>query len=169
MFCPYKKQPNTTRNMIPRITLTIALALALALAARDTDMVLDAYVSVFSVASNARIASYGPAPAHAYDQLRVLFPPGPAADPLAAARALPDHELMRVLFKALAGHFVTGPSALRPAICTIQADPRTGRLDVSSNELNTETVLGVLCILLLLVVLGLLFRLERLKKNTPPP
>lgn len=149
----------------------LALAtLALALAARDTSMVLNAYVSVFSVASNARVASYGPAPAHAYDQLRVLFPPNdPAADPLAAARGLPDDELLRVLFKALAGHFVTGPSALRPAICTIQADPRTGRLDVSSNELNTETVLGVLCILLLLVVLGLLFRLERLKKNMPPP
>lgn len=165
--------------MLQRALLCCALLAAMAgrrstAAAVDPDVVLAAYRRVFTMATNVELTAFGEAPAYAFEQLRVLLPPAqgttanatavswPAAeDVLGATRALEDRDLLMVMFKALAGHFVTGPAALRPATCIVQADPRTGALRVSSNEVNTETVLGVLCILLLLVVLGLVFRLER--------
>ena len=159
----------------------------------DSALVTAAFASVFSVRGNPIVTSYGPAPRYAFHRLRILFPaaspknatpasdypdPDPAAsvpsssffDPLATVRSAStdDTQLLVLLFKALAGHFVTsrgGTSGLSSPPCTIVADPRSGGLDVESSEITSETVLTMLSILLLLTVVVLVHRIDVLEKK----
>lgn len=107
----------------------------------------------------------GPPVAYAVDRLRVLLgsslPPTGAGEPdLSLVRTLDQDELLRLLFLAVAGDYVTGPSALHPVICRLEADPITGAVDVVSGRADAEAALTVIAAVLLLVVVMNAYRRE---------
>ena len=131
--------------------------------------VVRAYRRVFRVRGNAEIvAGHGPPVSYAIDRLRVLLGDAlPATShgestvlDLSSVRALPTDELLRLLFLAVAGDYVTGPAALHPVICRLEADPLTGTLDVVSGRADAEAALTVIAVVLLLVVIMGAYRRE---------
>ncbi len=131
--------------------------------------VVRAYQRVFRVRGGAEIMGRTPPVSYALDRLRVLL--GEAALPvsaspldLSAVRALEHDALLRLLFLAVAGDYVTGPAALRPMICRIEADPITGTLDVVSGRADAEAALTVIAVVLLLAVVMGVYRREPASK-----
>jgi len=130
--------------------------------------VVRAYRRVFKVRGNAEIVGHGPPVSYATDRLRVLLGdtlPGSSHGEstvldLSPVRTLPSDELLRLLFLAVAGDYVTGPAALHPVICRLEADPITGTLDVVSGRADAEAALTVIAVVLLLVVIMGAYRRE---------
>ena len=118
--------------------------------------VVAAYNDVFTLRGGAPVAKHGRQVQYAEDLVKRTASL-PAFQPLnlAAVRSLPRNQLMRLLFKAVAGHFVSGPSALRTDVCRLLADPVTGTLEVTRDGGQNEVVLTVIS-LILLIVLGVM-------------
>ena len=128
----------------------------------DEDLV-SAYNSVFSVRGGAALTKRGPQVQYVEDLLRRMPELGsPAFAPLdlASLRSLPKAQLLRLLFKAVAGHFIAGPSSLRRDVCRIQADPLSGKLEVYRDGGDNEVVLIVISLILLFVIFMMLYRKE---------
>jgi hypothetical protein len=124
---------------------------------------VEAYNSVFSVKGGAPVAKYGRQVQYVEDLLRRLPEAGaPAFEPLdlARIRALPKGQLLRLLFKAVAGHFVAGPGSLRRDVCRIQADPISGALDLYRDGCSSEVALTVIALVLLCVLSVMIYRRE---------
>ena len=71
----------------------------------------------------------------------------PGQDMLSSARSLPDSEMIRVLFLAVAGNFTVAqtPSAL-PQRCALVVDGQTGELILRDDKLTQSVILEVLLI-----------------------
>ena len=70
-----------------------------------------------------------------------------------------DDPLLRLLFKAVAGDYVSnGPGGLGAAGCRIVADQRTGHLQLAADAGSNETALTVISLVLLCVIGVLLYR-----------
>lgn len=125
---------------------------------------VEAYNSVFSVRGGAPVAKHGPQVDYVEDLLKRVADLGaPPFRPLELGeiRALPKNQLVRLLFKAVAGHFIAGPSSLRGGVCRLQADPVSGTLELYRDGCNNETVLVVIAMVLLCVLVVMLYRRER--------
>ena len=123
---------------------------------------LDAYNDVFDVVGGARLISSGPHTHYVEDRLRTLLraPPDSPLD-LGLFRALPQADLLKILFRAVAGEFVSGPSSLRPATCRLEADPVSGTIEVTRDGDGHEAVLTVIAVVLLCVLAVTMYRRER--------
>jgi hypothetical protein len=78
-----------------------------------------------------------------------------------------EDKLLQILFKAVAGNFVSGPSALRSDVCRLEADQVTGTIEVTRDGGGSEVVIIVICVILLGVVGLLVYRKEN-PQPTPP-
>lgn len=118
---------------------------------------VSAYNDVFSVRGGALVSGPGPQVDYAEDLLRRAVG-APAFRPLnlTEIRATPKNQLMRLLFKAVAGHFIAGPSSLRGDVCRLLADPVSGTLEVTRDGGDNEVVLTVIGLVLLSVVFVML-------------
>ena len=129
---------------------------------------VDAYNEVFTVRGGASLAGPGPQVDYVEDLLKRMAEldarPFEPLD-LAKIRALPKSQLLRLMFKAVAGHFISGPSALRSDVCRLQADPVSGTLEVYREGQDGEVVLTVISVVLLLVLLFMLYKRETDKKE----
>jgi len=126
------------------------------------DNLVAAYNAVFSVSGGAPVLRPGSHTEYAEDLLRRLI----GADPwrpldLAAVRAMPEDRLLRILFKAVAGNFISGPSALRSDVCRLEADKVTGTIEVTRDGGENEAVLIVITLILLCVVAAMIYRREK--------
>jgi hypothetical protein len=74
--------------------------------------------------------------------------------------------LLRLLFHAVAGTYISGPSALRRDVCRLEADQVTGTLEVTRDGGDNEEVLTVVSLVLLCVLAVLLYRQA---SKSPPP
>ena len=76
-----------------------------------------------------------------------LLAVAPGQDILSTARSLPDSEMLRVLFLAVAGNFTVdqSPSAL-PQRCALVVDGQTGALILKDSKLTQSIILEVLLI-----------------------
>jgi hypothetical protein len=128
----------------------------------DPSALVDAYNAVFSVRGGAQLASPGQHVGYVEDRLRILVgaPPFAPLD-LARVRALNQTDLLRLLFRAVAGAYIAGPSALRGEVCRIQADPTTGGLEVALGGGNHEAALTVVAVALLCALGDMLYRRDR--------
>jgi hypothetical protein len=129
----------------------------------DPSALVDAYNAVFSVRGGAPLASPGSHVGYVEDRLRVLVgaPPFAPLD-LAAVRALPQPEFLRLLFRAVAGAYITGgPSALRADACRLQSDQATGALEVTRAGGDHEAALTVIAVVLLCVLGAMMYRRDR--------
>jgi hypothetical protein len=127
--------------------------------AAQPDAMVAAYNAVFSVHGAAPLARAGPHTAYVEDRLRILL--GTRHDaPLNASSvcALAPDALLRLLFHAVAGTYISGPSALRKDVCRLEADPVTGTLEVTRDGGENEEVLTVVSLVLLCVLAVLLYR-----------
>ena len=80
---------------------------------------------------------------------------------LADVRALPQDAMLQILFKAVAGNFVAGRSALRTDRCRLEADQVTGTIEVWRDGGENEVVLTVISLILLCVLAVMLFKREQ--------
>lgn len=83
-----------------------------------------------------------------------LLAVGTGTDLLSAARALPDEELLRVLFLAVVGNFTTdqSPSAL-PQRCALVVDPVSGGFVLKDVGTTQSVILEVLLIVSIVCLL----------------
>lgn len=125
----------------------------------STDDLVRAYNDVFSVKGGAPVSKYGPQVDYAEDLLRRAVG-SPAFRPLniTEIRNIPKNQLMRLLFKAVAGHFIAGPSSLRGDVCRLVADPVSGTLELTRDGGDNEVVLTVIGLILLCVIAVMLYR-----------
>ena len=85
---------------------------------------------------------------------------------------MPEDKFLQILFKAVAGNFISGPSALRSDICRLEADQVTGTIEVTRDGGDNEVVLTVITIIMLCAVLVMVYRRERAQTQDsvkPPP
>jgi hypothetical protein len=129
------------------------------------DDLVSAYNDVFSVRGGAPVAGRGPHVDYAEDLLRRAVG-APAFRPLNLTdiRNTPKNQLMRLLFKAVAGHFIAGPSSLRGDVCRLLADPASGSLELTRDGGDNEVVLTVISLVLLAVIFVMLC-----KRKDPEP
>jgi len=126
---------------------------------------VSAYNAVFAVRGGAAVTRVGPQVYYVEDLLRRM--PELGASPLApldlaAIRNLPKNQLMRLLLKAVAGHFIAGPTSLRGDVCRLLADPVSGTLELTRDGGDNEVVLTVIALILLIVLAVMLYK----KKQT---
>ena len=127
------------------------------------DALVEAYNSVFSVRGGAPVLRAGVHVDYVEDLARGLVgaPPFQPFD-LQAVRTMPQARLLKVLFKAVAGNFVAGTSALRTDMCRLEADQVTGTIEVWRDGGENEVVLSVISLILLCVLAVMLYRREQL-------
>ena len=127
----------------------------------SSDSLVDAYNAVFSVHGGAPVIKAGKHIDYVEDLVRALVGT-PAFQPLnlTAVRALPQSSLLRILFKAVAGNFVSGQTALRTDVCRLEADQVTGTIEVWRDGGENEVVLIVITLILLGVLVGMLYNRE---------
>ncbi len=120
---------------------------------------VDAYNAVFAVHGGAPLASAGPHVAYAEDRLRALLgaPFGEALN-LSTVCALSRAPLLRLLFQAAAGQYITNAGALEGQACRLVADQATGTLAVARDRAGSEAALTAIALVLLCVVAALLYR-----------
>ena len=135
------------------------------------DSLVAAYNAVFSVRGGAPVLRAGSHVGYVEDLLRRLAganPWGPLE--LSAIRALPQDKFLELLFKAVAGNFISGQSALRSDVCRLEADQVTGTIEVTRDGGDNEVVLTVLALILLCVLAVMMYRREQqLQADAPPP
>ncbi len=124
-----------------------------------------AYNAVFSVKGGAPVLRPGAHVEYVEDLIRRLVGASPWRPlDLAGVRAMSEDKLLQILFKAVAGNFISGPSALRSDVCRLEADQVTGTIEVTRDGGGSEVVIIVICVILLGVVGLLVYR-----KENPPP
>jgi hypothetical protein len=116
-----------------------------------------AYNDVFAIKGGAVVSRRGVHVEYAEDLLRRAVEV-PAFRPLnlTEIRNVPKGQLVRLLFKAVAGHFIAGPSSLRGDVCRLLADPVSGSLELTRDGGEDVVVLTVISLILLAVVLVML-------------
>jgi hypothetical protein len=123
------------------------------------DALVRAYNDVFSVRGSAPITEAGVHVQYVEDRLRVLLGARPDAPlNLTSVCALAPDAFLRLLFKAVAGDYISGATALGGGMCRLTADQRTGALEVTHGGAQHEVVLTVISLLLLCVLGVLLYR-----------
>jgi hypothetical protein len=130
---------------------------------------VEAYNAVFSVRGGATVAKRGPQVHYAEDLLRRMPELGAQAFrplDLAEIRSLPKNQLMRLLFKAVAGHFIAGPSSLRGDVCRLEADPASGALELVRDGGTSQVALVVIALVLLCVLFVMLYKREQEREKT---
>jgi hypothetical protein len=130
------------------------------------DELVSAYNDVFSVRGGALVSGKGAHVEYAEDLVRRAVG-APAFRPLnlTEIRSTPRDQLIRLLFKAVAGHFVAGPSSLRGDVCRILADPVSGSLELTRDGGENEVVLTVISLVLLAVVFVMLCKRRDVKAD----
>jgi hypothetical protein len=118
-----------------------------------------AYNAVFSVHGGAPLARPGAHVLYVEDRLRILLNAS-ANRPLnvTSVCTMGTDALLRLLFHAVAGTYISGNSALRKDVCRIEADQVTGTLEVTRDGGGDEEVLTVVSLVLLCVLAVLLYR-----------
>jgi hypothetical protein len=121
-----------------------------------------AYNAVFSVHGGSPLASTGQHVLYVEDRLRILLaaPPGLPLN-VSSVCAMGQDALLRLLFHAVAGTYISGTSALRKDVCRLEADQVTGTLEVTRDGGDNEEVLTVVSLVLLCVLAVLLYRQAR--------
>lgn len=126
------------------------------------DALVNAYNAVFSVRGGAPLLRAGAHVEYVEDLARGLVGATPFQPfDLRAVRAMPQERLLQVLFKAVAGNFVAGGSALRTDVCRLEADQVTGTIEVWRDGGENEVVLTVISLILLCVLAVMLYKRER--------
>jgi hypothetical protein len=127
---------------------------------------VSAYNDVFSVRGGAPLSKYGQQVQYAEDLLRRIVPSRPFQPlNLTEIRNMPRNQLMRLLFKAIAGHFIAGPSSLRGDVCRLVADPVSGTLEVTRDGGGSEVALTVIALILLIVLGVTLYKGSRIVQD----
>ena len=135
----------------------------------DPAALIRAYGRVFVVKGRSTVVHLDPPVLYAENRLRVLLGSDSAAPlDLAAARALGDEDLLTLLFRAVAGSYLTGPAALEQAPCHLSADPETGVIELGVRAADSEPVLISLCVVLLAVLAGYMYRHDLLVPAAAP-
>jgi len=138
------------------------------MAARDdSDAMVAAYNAVFAVHGGAPLARTGAHVHYVEDRLSILLGSRPDR-PLNVSDvcSMGSDALLRLLFHAVAGTYISGPSALRRDVCRLEADQVTGTLEVTRDGGDNEEVLTVVSLVLLCVLAVLLYRQA---SKSPPP
>ena len=105
---------------------------------------------------SVKLNTPGPPTQYAIDRLRILTNcPVNETDVVSFTRNLSTPKLLEILFKAVAGDYVSGPSALSVNICRLQSDPMTGMLSLVDETQENRTVLTIF-VVILFVILGYL-------------
>ena len=135
------------------------------------DILVAAYNTVFSVRGGAPVLRAGSHVEYVEDLLRRLVGANPAGPlDLSAVRALPQDRFLGLLFRAVAGNFISGPSALRSDVCRLEADQVTGTIEVTRDGGDNEAVLTVIALILLCVLAIMMYRREQqLQADAAPP
>ena len=139
-----------------------ALTMAFSQSTSDSDpnsyasvLFSDVYSDVFTMRDGSQL---GESKSRALDAMQGsvqrLLAVGANADMLDAARALPDEEMLRILFLAVVGNFSTyqSPSAL-PQKCAVVVDPVSGgfvQKDISTTQsviLEILLIVSIVCLL----------------------
>jgi len=133
------------------------------------DELVSAYNAVFTLKGGAPVARSGRQVEYVEDLARRMVG-APAFRPLdlAQVRNLPRNQLLRLVLKAVAGHFVSGPSSLRGDVCRILADPASGTLEVTRDGGDNDVVLTVIGLILLVVLAVMLYRKGRAEAAKQP-
>jgi len=123
---------------------------------------VQAYNEIFSLRGGALVTSYGRQVEYVEDLVRRMASL-PSSQPfdLAVIRALPKDQMLRMALKAVAGHFISGRSALRGDVCRLEVDPVSGTLEVTRDGGQNEVVLTVISFLLLIVLFVMLYKKNR--------
>ena len=127
--------------------------------ASTQDAMVAAYNAVFSVHGGAPLARTGAHVQYVEDRLRILLR-APPNQPLnvSSVCSIGTDALLRLLFHAVAGTYISGNSALRKDVCRLEADQVTGTLEVTRDGGDNEGVLTVVSLVLLCVLAVLLYR-----------
>jgi hypothetical protein len=135
----------------------------------SADSLVAAYNAVFSIRGGAPLLRPGSHTEYAEDLLRRLVGANPWRPlDLAGVRAMPEDKLLQILFKAVAGNFISGPSALRSDVCRLEADQVTGTIEVTRDGGENEAALIVISLILLCVVAAMIYRRERANQHQDP-
>lgn len=120
---------------------------------------VSAYNDVFTLRGGAPVAKHGRQVEYIEDLVRRMVA-APAFEPLELSRirALPRNQLMRLLLKAVAGHFISGSTSLRGDVCRLLADPVSGTLELTRDGGENEVVLTVIGLILLVVLAVMLYK-----------
>ena len=118
---------------------------------------VSAYNDVFAVKGGALVSRKGAHVEYAEDLVKRAVG-APAFRPLNLTdiRNAQKNQLVRLMFKAVAGHYIAGPSSLRGDVCKLLADPVSGSLELTRDGGENEVVLTVISLILLAVVLVML-------------
>ena len=121
--------------------------------APDTQLLYNAYTETFHLSDGSTLVSVESAAIDAMKgSLQRLL--ASDSDPVAAARALPDDRLLKLLLLAVAGNFTVdqSPSALQQQ-CGIVIDPGSGALLLRDGGATQSVVLEVLLIVSIVCLL----------------
>ena len=123
------------------------------------DALVDAYNAIFAVRGASQLVGEGPHVQYVEDRVRILLAvPHDAPLNISSVCALAPDALLRLLFKAVAGDYISGPGALGGDSCRLLADQRSGSLELTRGGDNNEAVLTVISLVLLCVIGVLLYR-----------
>jgi hypothetical protein len=126
------------------------------------ESLVEAYNAVFSIKGGAPLLRPGAHVEYVEDLLRRLVGANPWRPlDLAGVRAMPEGKFLQILFKAVAGNFISGPSALRSDVCRLEADQVTGTIEVTRDGGDNEVVLTVISLILLCVLGVMMYRREQ--------
>ena len=147
-MAPYLHAHITTTSPVRNTTLGVELI--------DPAILIEQFVQVFKVKGNPVIVNKGAPVAFAEDRLRVLLHGGTVgAVNLQVVRDMPQPELVRLLFRAVAGVYATDPHAR----CSLVTDPATGALEsILDDASENQGALIGMCVTLLCVLGVVLLR-----------
>ena len=130
-----------------------------------------AYNAVFTLKGGAPVLRPGAHVEYVEDLIRRLVGANPWRPiDLAGVRAMQEDKFLQILFKAVAGNFISGPSALRSDVCRLEADQVTGTIEVTRDGGDNEAVLTVIALILLCVLAIMMYRREQqLQADAAPP
>lgn len=121
------------------------------------ETLIQTYNNVFAIQKHANIVHVSPPIVYIINKLYALTDCPSETDVLQCTRQLPDNVLVEILFKAVAGDYITGRGALSSASCTIVADPVTGYLSVVDTTQENRTILTIFVFVLLICVGWILY------------
>jgi hypothetical protein len=119
----------------------------------DPTALIRAYTAVFHVKGNPVVLNRVAPVRYAEDRLRTVLHADPT-DPisLTGVRNMSQVDLLTLLFKAVAGEYVTHKAGIAPNPCYIVADPDTGILESVTHAEETQPVLVGMCVVLLCIL-----------------
>lgn len=128
----------------------------------NNNTLLAIYNDVFSMKGNVKLYSPGPPLQYIVDRIYILTECPVTSNIMDCVYRLPQEKMASLLFKAVAGDYIAGPTAFSVDICRIQSDPMTGFLSFVDETQENRTVLTIF-VVILFVILGYIIY-EREKK-----